>query len=81
VLDGVKLLATGDNESCVVRTDDSLWCWGYQHGAYAAPYLGGGYPATNVAAVGDATSPRFLTADGRYHLGATARDASCDASP
>ena len=78
-LDGVTAIGSGSSETCVVRSDQSLWCWGYQIGSYAVPYSPGGTAVTGATHAGTAsTSPRFMTSDGKYHLGATLRDPNCN---
>ncbi|HYQ01686.1 MAG TPA: hypothetical protein VER96_23595 [Polyangiaceae bacterium] len=76
VLDEVVELQSGTHgnaaDFCVRRSDRTVWCWGSGFTPYASPYL-----ATDVAAIGWAGDPRFLTGDGVYHLGTTARELNC----
>jgi hypothetical protein len=61
-----------------VRNDQTLWCWGYSYLNYAAAQPTA-MPATGVLAVGHGLSynPRYLTSDGKYHLGTNVRDPYC----
>jgi alpha-tubulin suppressor-like RCC1 family protein len=79
-LDGATALGGGSSEGCVVRSDQSLWCWGNQFNGYAAPFLVSAAPVTGVTHVGTAsTQARFMTSDGKYHIGPTVRDPNCNA--
>jgi hypothetical protein len=78
MLGGVSAIETGWREVCALRTSGELYCWGEQLSRrFAAPYTGGGAPATGVAHLGGAATPRFATSDGLYHLGATTRVPNC----
>ena len=76
VLDGVVKLQSGTlgnaADFCVLRTDDSAWCWGSGYTPYAKPQI-----ATHLVDLGWSGDPRFLTSDGLYHLGATTRALNC----
>jgi hypothetical protein len=66
---------------CAHTSANTLWCWGNGFMNYAANYgvtnvVGQGNPArpSNLVA-----SPRFLTGDGNYHIGATSVLPNCGA--
>jgi hypothetical protein len=77
-MDGVTQLEGGSSDGCAVRSDQSVWCWGYTYLNYAAAQPTT-MPATGVLAVGQGLSlnPRYLTSDGKYHYGANVRDPYC----
>jgi hypothetical protein len=77
-MEGVTALDSGSNEGCAVRSDQSLWCWGYAYLNHAAAQPTA-MPATGVLAAGHGSNlnPRYLTSDGEYHYGASVRTPFC----
>jgi regulator of chromosome condensation (RCC1) repeat-containing protein/Regulator of Chromosome Condensation (RCC1) repeat protein len=80
VLGGVTDLQTGNYDFVVLRTDETIWTWGYGFTNYAA-----NYGLTNVLAIGWAgppglyNGPRYLTSDGIYHNAMTNLMVNCNA--
>jgi hypothetical protein len=76
-LDDVVDLHGGYANFCARRSDDTIWCWGNGHERYATAY-----PIPEIVALGGTEqAPRFLTSDGVYHMGNTARDPNCGTLP
>jgi hypothetical protein len=71
-LDGVVDLRSGSYGFCALRSNATLWCWGLNYQSYAS-----NYGVTNIVAEADSATPRFLTGDGVYHMGATTRAPKC----
>ncbi len=82
VLGGVTSIEPGVAAFAVVRSDNTLWTWGYGSQPYA-----GNYGLTNIVTVGWAgpaapvnfNGPRYLTKDGVYHNGMTVVPVNCNA--
>jgi Regulator of chromosome condensation (RCC1) repeat len=79
VLSGVSDIEPGFAAFTALRTDGSLWDWGYGFEKYA-----GNYGLTNILAIAYASGfggngPRFLTSDGVYHNGLAAVPVECGA--
>lgn len=85
LLDGVTDLEPGTAAFSALRTDETLWHWGYGFTSYASNYglpnivaiaYAGGYGGNSL---GIPTQPRFLTSDDVYHNGMTAVAVNCGA--
>ena len=79
VLGGVSDIEPGSAAISALRTDGTLWNWGYGLNKYA-----GNYGLTNIVSIADAggystDGPRFLTSDGVYHHGMTPISVNCGA--
>ena len=78
-LDGVVDLSGGPpggfQSFCARKSDDTLWCW---PGAGGHDYAAN-YGVTDVAFIGRANSPEFVTSDGIYHIGSEAQNVNCGA--
>jgi hypothetical protein len=85
MLDGVTDLEPGISAFSALRTDGTLWHWGYGFTSY-----GSNYGLTNVVAVayaggyggnslGIPVQPRFLTSDDAYHNGMIPVAVNCGA--
>jgi alpha-tubulin suppressor-like RCC1 family protein len=73
-----------DCEFAVLRSDGSLWTWGYDFQIYAASYEVADAGVTGVLAIGWAGppafgGPRYVTGDGVYHSGTSAVSVDCNA--
>jgi alpha-tubulin suppressor-like RCC1 family protein len=76
-LSGVVDLEPGTAAIGALRTDGTLWTWGYGFKSYAT-----NYGLTNIVAVGyvggyGGNGPRFLTSDGVYHNGSSTVPVQC----
>jgi hypothetical protein len=79
LLGSVADVQGGDAAFAVLRTDGTIWTWGYGSAGYAA-----NYGLTNVLAIGWAgpsasNGPRYLTSDGIYHNAMTNLTVNCNA--
>jgi hypothetical protein len=77
VLNGVSDIEPGFAAIAALRTDGTLWVWGYGFEKYAS-----NYGLTNILALGygggyGGVGPRFLTSDGVYHDGMTTVPVKC----
>jgi hypothetical protein len=76
-LDSVTTLVPGASAFAVLRSNGTIWTWGYGYKRFAS-----NYGQTNVLALGWAgTGPemRFLTSDGVYHVGTGTGAVNCNA--
>jgi hypothetical protein len=79
LLGGVTDIEPGGSAFAALRTDGTIWTWGYGSQNYAS-----NYGLTNIVAVGWAgpsnyNGPRYLTKDGVYHNAMTAVTVNCNA--
>ena len=76
-VDSILAFNTGTNDACMIRNDQSLWCWGNNvNMGYAAPY-GAPTQVADATLLGYATTPAYVSNDGVYHLGPTPRTPNC----
>lgn len=76
-LTGATALSSISSEACVLRTDQTVWCWGYSgYQNYAAPLLVSSTPVTGATAIGGLN--RFYTSDGKYHINTVSRTVNCN---
>jgi alpha-tubulin suppressor-like RCC1 family protein len=78
-LKGVTDIQPGFSDFSVLRTDQTLWIWGWNSMIYAA-----NYGITNVLAIGSAggvgtNGPMYVTSDGVYHAGMNSPHVNCGA--
>jgi len=71
-------LRPGHNEFCALHSKGSLWCWGLDYGVAATNVGASGV----VSIAGDlggrpADEPRYLTGDGKYHIGTKTTAIDC----
>jgi alpha-tubulin suppressor-like RCC1 family protein len=79
ILGGVSDIEPGFAAVAALRTDGSLWTWGYGFATYAS-----NFGLTNILTIAYAggyggNGPRFLTSDGIYHSGMTVLPVTCGA--
>jgi Regulator of chromosome condensation (RCC1) repeat len=79
LLGGVTDIEAGYGAFAVLRTDQTIWTWGYRNQIYAT-----NFGLTNVLAIGWAgpttnNGPRYLTSDGVYHSAMTTVSVNCNA--
>jgi hypothetical protein len=78
-LDDVVDLHGGYAQFCARKSSDTVWCWGRFYEGYASAY-----GITNIVLLGGTdggAAPRYLTSDGVYHIGNTARAPNCGILP
>jgi alpha-tubulin suppressor-like RCC1 family protein len=76
-LGNVVDLVPGDSDTCALRGDQTLWCWGDYYGDVAA-----NVGLTNIVGAGyvdSSKNARFYTSDGVYHVGSTTKAVDCGA--
>jgi alpha-tubulin suppressor-like RCC1 family protein len=78
-LGGITDLQPGFSDFSVLRSDHTLWIWGWNATSYAA-----NYGITNVLALGSAggvgtNGPIFVTSDGVFHAGMNSPAVNCAA--